>query len=417
VKYGLIGEHLSHSYSCEIHSALADYTYELTELRPEEVCPFLKKRSFHAVNVTIPYKQTVIPFLDHISDSARTIGAVNTIVNRNGVLFGYNTDFYGMKALAERVGVPHHGNKLLILGTGGTSRTAAAVGENLGYREIYRVSRSGKNGSLTYAESYEQHRDADCIINATPVGMYPGVDPEPLDLHCFPCLKSVLDVVYNPLRTGFVLQAKQLGIPSAGGLYMLSAQAVEACGLFLNRTMAEEDILRAFRLVKGQKQNIVLIGMPSSGKTSVGQYIARKTGKEFVDTDQLLLPELGMPIADFFHLRGEAEFRELEHRIIARCSLTGGKVIATGGGAVLRGDNVKALQRNGILVFLDRSPDKLVPTDDRPLALNREAVMQRYQERYELYKAAADLRINGDGTVEETGALVLQMIRNDDTTA
>lgn len=411
MQYGLIGEHLGHSYSPEIHGVFADYKYELKELRPDEVGAFMTEKSFKAINVTIPYKQDVIPYLDWISDRAKNIGAVNTIVNRDGKLYGYNTDFDGMAALARRIGIEPKGKKALILGTGGTSKTAYAVLESMGAAEIYKVSRGGKDGAISYEEAVEKHADAQIIFNTTPAGMYPKVEGKAMELSAFTKLEGVLDVVYNPLRTNLIIEAEERGIPAAGGLYMLSGQAVYACGWFLDRQMDEADTDRAFKKIYDEKRNIVMIGMPSSGKSTVGAKLAELTGKKLVDTDALVIEKIGMPIADYFAQFGEAAFRAQEKAVIAELSVQNGLIIATGGGAVLDRENVIALKRNGTLVFLDRSPEKLIATSDRPLSSDREALMKRYNERYEIYKASADIQVNGDKEVAEVAADVFEELK------
>lgn len=398
MKYGLIGEHLTHSYSCEIHAQIADYEYELHELAPSELGGFLTKREFNAINVTIPYKQDVIPYLDGISDTAKRIGAVNTIVNRGGKLYGDNTDFAGMLALAKHIGVDMKGKKVLILGTGGASKTGHALAEYMGAESVYYVSRSGKNGSITYEQAVSEHSDAQVIINATPVGMFPKQGGRPIDISAFPKLEGVLDAIYNPLRTNLILDAQERGIPAEGGLYMLSAQAVHAAAVFQDIPLDESLVDKAFKSVKNDKQNIVLIGMPSSGKTTVGRILAEKCGKELADTDEYIVKKIGMPIADFFAEHGEAEFRKIENETVAGLASTGGKIIATGGGAVLDAENVRALKQNGVLVFLDRRPENLIATDDRPLASRRSALEKLYAERYDIYCAAAEVHIDANTT-------------------
>lgn len=398
MKYGLIGEHLTHSYSCEIHAQIADYEYELHELAPSELGGFLTKREFNAINVTIPYKQDVIPYLDGISDTAKRIGAVNTIVNRGGKLYGDNTDFAGMLALAKHIGVDMKGKKVLILGTGGASKTGHALAEYMGAESVYYVSRSGKNGSITYEQAVSEHSDAQVIINATPVGMFPKQGGRPIDISAFPKLEGVLDAIYNPLRTNLILDVQERGIPAEGGLYMLSAQAVHAAAVFQDIPLDESLVDKAFKSVKNDKQNIVLIGMPSSGKTTVGRILAEKCGKELADTDEYIVKKIGMPIADFFAKHGEAEFRKIEKETVAGLASTGGKIIATGGGAVLDAENVRALKQNGVLVFLDRRPENLIATDDRPLASRRSALEKLYAERYDIYCAAAEVHIDANTT-------------------
>lgn len=399
---GLIGRRLGHSYSPQIHRALADYDYKLWELEPEELETFFRRQDFTGVNVTIPYKQAVIPLLDELSETARAIGAVNTVVRRGGKLYGDNTDFAGMAALIHRIVLSLEGKKVLILGTGGTSKTAVAVARSLGAAEVYRLSRSGRDGALTYEDAARLHADADVLINTTPGGMYPAVEGCPVALDAFPNLSGVVDAVYNPLRTNLVLQARSRGIPAEGGLYMLAAQAAYASTLFRGCETSQRDIDLAYQTVRREMENIVLIGMPSSGKSTVGRALAERLGKRFADSDALVTERIGMPIADYFAQRGEAAFREREQEAVADLAATGGQVIATGGGAILRPENVTALRRSGRLVFLDRSPEKLIATADRPLASDREALRRRYEERYDLYCAAADLHIDGNGTVEET---------------
>lgn len=401
MKCGLIGRKLGHSYSCQIHHAIADYSYDLWELEPEQLAPFLQKGDFAGVNVTIPYKQQVIPYLDDLSDTARAIGAVNTIVNRSGRLYGDNTDLAGMIALIRRLGLELHGKKVLILGTGGTSKTARAAAQQLGAAEVYRLSRSGREDAMTYEEARRLHGDAAVLINTTPCGMYPAVEDCPLDPADFPRLEGVVDAVYNPLRTNLVLAARERGIPAQGGLYMLAAQAVYAGALFRGCQAAQADIDLAYRTVLRQVENIVLIGMPSAGKTTVGQLLARRTGKKFTDTDTLAEQRIGMTIADYFRTSGEEAFRAREQETVAEVSAVGGQIIATGGGAILRRENLTALRRNGLLVFLDRPIEQLTATVDRPLASDREALRRRYEERYALYRAAADVYIKNDGSPEE----------------
>ena len=408
MKYGLIGEHLKHSYSCEIHAQIADYEYELHELPPSGLGGFLKKREFNAINVTIPYKQDVIPYLDEISDTAKRIGAVNTIVNRNGRLYGDNTDFAGMLALAKHIGVDMKGRKVLILGTGGASKTGHALAEYMGAQSVFYVSRSGKDGSISYEQAVTEHSDAQIIINATPVGMFPKQDGRPIDISAFPKLEGVIDAIYNPLRTNLILDAQERGIPAEGGLYMLSAQAVHASAVFRDIPLDESLVDKAFKSVKNDKQSIVLIGMPSSGKTTVGRILAEKCGKQLADTDEYIVRRIGMPISDFFAKHGEAEFRKIEKETVAELSATGGRIIATGGGAVLDAENVRALKQNGVLVFLDRRPENLIATDDRPLASRRSALEKLYAERYDIYCAAAELHIDANTTPEAEADAILK---------
>ncbi len=408
--YGLIGHPLGHSYSKEIHSFIADYDYELCDIAPEELDCFMRSRPFRAINVTIPYKQAVIPYLSHIDPEAMAIGAVNTIVNRGGELWGYNTDIDGMAALAKRIGMEFRGRKVLILGTGGTSKTAQFLVRSKGAGEVLTVSRSGKEGSVSYDEAVSLHCDADYIINTTPVGMYPNTDAAPVDLCHFSKLGGVLDVVYNPQRTSLVLQAQELGIPADGGLYMLSSQAVYASALFLGKTVDPADTGKAFRGVRDGKRNIVLLGMPSCGKTTVSNILSDITGKQPVDTDSMITDRIGMTISEFFEKFGESAFRDVESQVIREAARLCGVIISTGGGAVLRKDNVDALRRSGITVFIDRSPEKLIATSDRPLSSDRDALARRYNERIDRYIASGDVRVDGDGTPSEVADAILREI-------
>lgn len=396
--YGLVGEKLGHSYSEEIHGCLADYNYTLTEVAKNDFDAFAKARDFKAINVTIPYKETIIPYLSHIDDGARLIGSVNTVVNRGGELYGYNTDFFGLSSLVKKIGVSLSGLKVAILGTGGTSKTAYAVAKSLGAGEILTISRNKKDGVITYSDLYENHKDIEYIINTTPVGMYPKIFECPVDVSLFPELKGVLDAIYNPLRTPLILSARERNIPADGGLYMLVAQAVRASEIFLDTKYSEDVILEIYNKIAGRKENIVLIGMPASGKTTVGKLISEKLSCEVVDTDELIVSKAKMPIAEIFAKYGEKYFRDLESEAVKDAAARNGVVISTGGGAILREENVKALKEGGRLFFIDRPLEKLIPTSSRPLSSDREAITKRYNERYAIYCGAADVKIDANDT-------------------
>ncbi|MBQ2719776.1 MAG: shikimate dehydrogenase [Clostridia bacterium] len=428
--YGLIGEHLPHSFSKEIHAKCASYDYILKELTPEEVGPFMEKGDFSAINVTIPYKQTVMPYLTEIHRAAKDIGAVNTVVNKNGKLYGYNTDFYGLLSLLRHAGISLGGRKVMVLGDGGTARTARAVARAEGAAAIVTVERRPKSGSVSYEEAVTLHSDAEVIFNTTPVGMYPYADGAehiaavPIDVLRFPRLVGVVDAVYNPLRTNLVSEARAAGIPAEGGLYMLVGQAVVASRVFLGEdfdTVAadpETDALtaRIFRLAACEKENLVLTGMPSSGKSTVGALLARDLGRPFIDTDAEIVKAAGCDIPTIFRERGESGFRALEREVVSRIANgVTGAVIATGGGAILDDGNVRALGRTGRRYFLDRPLSALLPTDDRPLASSREAIRRRYEERYGRYLATCDLRVPNEGTAEEAALLIRKDFFHEDT--
>jgi shikimate dehydrogenase len=392
--YGCIGEKLSHSFSKEIHALLADYDYEIREIPRDKLNAFMTARDFKAINVTIPYKQDVMPFLDEIEPIAATIGAVNTIVNRDGKLYGYNTDFEGMRALLHRADIDPTGKKVLILGSGGTSKTAVAVATALGAREIFRVSRSAKDDCITYEDALSNHADAQIIINTTPCGMFPEPNAQPIDLARFPHLVGVVDAIYNPLRSRLVRQAMSLGIPATGGLYMLVAQAAAAVEHFLGTTVSDNTVEEVYRTIRNDKQNLVLVGMPGCGKTTLGKLFAQKHGMAFIDTDDLIREQVGTDIPTIFAERGEVAFRDIESAVIHSLESAQHTVIATGGGAILREENINVLQANGKICFLDRPLDAIAATADRPLSANRELLQQRYNERYELYCAAADFTVD-----------------------
>ena len=400
MEYGCIGKKLGHSFSRQIHAQLADYDYTLREIPEEELDAFMRRADFKAINVTIPYKQAVIPYLDEISETARRIGAVNTVVNRGGRLYGYNTDFIGMTALIRRQGVSLEGKKVLVLGSGGTSKTAAAAAESLGAAQVLRVSRSGRDGAVSYDTVYREHTDAQALINTTPCGMFPQIGTAAAPLDRFPRLTSVTDAVYNPLRPALVVQALERGIPAAGGLYMLVAQAAAAAERFIGRAAAEEEIERIYRGLLREKRTAVLIGMPGCGKSTLGRRLAERLQLRFFDPDEEIARQEGRPAAELIRGRGEAEFRRIETEVIRRLAAEQGAVIATGGGAVLSRENVSLLRENGTLLWIDRPVEALAVSQDRPLSSSRELLRQRYRERHALYEAAADAVISAVPSIE-----------------
>lgn len=402
MQYGLIGQKLGHSFSKEIHEMLKSNPYTLIELEPEELDAFFKAKNFSAINVTIPYKTAVIPYLSHIDERAKEIGAVNTIVERDGELWGYNTDFYGLCALIKYAKITLQNKKVAILGTGGTSKTALAVANFLGAKEILLVSRREENGVITYQELTEAHTDVEVLINTTPVGMYPNTEAAPVDISRFSNLSGVIDAIYNPLRTQLVLDAKRRGIPAEGGLYMLVAQAVRASELFLGCTYEPDTAERIYLELFKNTENIVLSGMPGAGKSTVGKLLASQMERTFFDLDEEIVRASGRTIPEIFATDGEPAFRELETRVLREVLANQkGIVIATGGGAVLKDENIDLLHRNGKIYFIDRPLGELLPTEDRPLASSKEDICKRYEERYERYCATADYRIDADATAGE----------------
>ena len=405
-KYGCIGKKLTHSFSKEIHSRLADYEYELIELSEEDIKPFLYKRDFGAINVTIPYKETVIPYLDSVSDIAKRIGAVNTIVNKDGKLYGYNTDYYGMKALIEKVGIDLNGKRVLILGTGGTSKTAQVLSKDLGACEILMVSRGKKENCITYEEAITNHADIEVIINTTPSGMYPDCESKPIDISYFNALEGVIDVVYNPLCTNLVLDAKRKGIKAEGGLYMLVMQAVVAVQRFLDISISKSVADEVFASVLSSKENVVLTGMPGCGKSTIGKLLDIE-GFEFIDTDEEIVKRIGCSIKELIKTKGEKYFRDLETDVIREVSSKSSRIISTGGGAILREENVACLKRNGKLFFINADIKRLKATDDRPLSDTYEKLKNLYSERLGIYQATADVVVPDMTTPEAEAQYIL----------
>ena len=391
-QYGCIGKKLTHSFSKDIHMRLADYKYDLIELAEDEVRPFFENKNFEAVNVTIPYKQTVIPYLDEISDIAMRIGAVNTVVNRDGKLYGYNTDYYGMKALICRLGLNLYGKKVLILGTGGTSKTACVLASDMGASQILTVSRRKSEDNIDYSEAISLHSDAQIIINTTPSGMYPDSASKPIDVCAFSALEGVVDAVYNPLCTNLVLDARARGVKAEGGMYMLVMQAVVAVEKFLDTKIDRSVADIVFVDVFGKKENIVLTGMPGSGKSTVGKLISID-GYEFIDTDVEIEKQCGCTIKELIATKGEVYFRDIESDVIFEVSEKNGCIISTGGGAILREENVRALKRNGKIFFIDANLERLCVTEDRPLSNTLDKLAKLYDERIDIYRATADVTV------------------------
>ena len=406
-KYGCIGKNLTHSFSKEIHARLADYEYELIELTEEEIQSFFAKKEFEAINVTIPYKETVIPYLDSVSQIAQRIGAVNTIVNKDGKLNGYNTDYYGMKALIERVGVELNAKKVLVLGTGGTSKTARVVATDMGASEVLVVSRRKTDEYITYEEAMALHSDADVIINTTPSGMYPDCESKPIDIAVFERLAGVIDAVYNPLCSNLVLDSKQRGVKAEGGLYMLVMQAVVAVEKFLDTEIEKEVADRVFASVLSAKENVVLTGMPGSGKSTVGKRI-NIDGYTFIDTDAEIEKRCGCTIKELIAAKGEKYFRDLETEVIRDVSSESCRIISTGGGAILREENVRALKRNGKLFFINAELSRLRATDDRPLSDTGDKLVKLYNERISIYQATADVVVPDRTTPEAEAKYIFE---------
>lgn len=396
MKCGLLGRKLGHSYSPQIHAFLGAYSYDLFEKEPEEIEKFVYHGDFSGINVTIPYKKDVIPFLDELSPLAQRMGAVNTIVRRqDGTLFGHNTDYFGFSSMVKRSGVCVTGKKVLVLGSGGASNTAVKVLEDLG-ADVVIISRSGPNNY----SNLHLHSDAAVIVNTTPVGMYPNTGIAPLDLRDFPCLEGVLDMIYNPSRTQLLLDAERLGLPHENGLWMLVAQAKEAAEYFGGTPLPDTIIESVYRKMTQNMQNIVLIGMPGCGKSTISTLLAQKLGRKVVDADALIAQLAGKTIPEIFAQDGEEAFRSLETEVLSDLGKQSQLIISTGGGCVTKQRNYPLLHQNSSIFWLQRNI-QLLPTEGRPLSQNNK-LTDMYEVRKPLYEAFSDHIIDNNRTVEET---------------
>ena len=406
LKCGLLGQKLGHSYSPAIHGMLADYDYQLFEREPEQLEDFLKNGDWDGINVTIPYKKAVLPYCAELSDTARRIGSVNTIVRRpDGSLYGDNTDAYGFESLVGKSGIDVRGKKALVLGSGGASVTVVAVLKMLGAESVTVISRCGEDNY----DNLAKYADARIIANTTPVGMYPNTGQAAVDLSLFPRCEGVLDVVYNPARTALLLQAEKLGIPCAGGLYMLVAQAKRSSELFTGSSIPDSEIGRIEKVLSGQMKNIVLVGMPSSGKSTLAAALGKKLGRTVYEADALIEQEAGMDIPAIFAQYGEGHFRALETEILGRLGKLSGAVISTGGGCVTQEENYDLLHQNGTILWLQRGTEKLDKTG-RPLSLKND-LNEMYQKREPMYRRFADAAVDNNGSVEATLAQILEVLQ------
>ena len=389
-KYGLLGRKLGHSWSPQIHTLLCGYEYGLHEVEPEDLGAFLSTTDLAGMNVTIPYKKDVVPFCAELSPAAKAIGSVNTLVRRPGGWYGDNTDYAGFVAMTEQCGISVKGRKALVFGTGGASLAVLAALRDLGAEPIVSISRSGPDNYQNLA----RHADAEILVNTTPLGMYPNTGVSPVELRDFPACKAVLDVVYNPLRTKLLLDAEALGIPHAGGLTMLVAQARRSAEQFADVSIADSRVTEIVNTLAGQMENIVLIGMPGCGKSAVGRRLAPVIGRPFIDADDVLEQNAGMTIPEIFAAEGEEGFRRRETETLAELGKRSGIILATGGGCVTRAENYPLLHQNGRIFWIQRDINNL-PTEGRPLS-QQNALSDLYERRRDLYAAFADHIIVSD---------------------
>ena len=403
-KFGLLGRKLGHSWSPQIHAMLADYEYRLYETEPEALDRFLRTTPLAGMNVTIPYKRDVVPYCATLSDAARRIGSVNTLVRTGGGWHGDNTDYTGFRYIVEASGVDVCGKKTLVFGTGGASLAVKAALADLGAAPIVSISRSGPDdyGHLS------RHADARILVNTTPLGMFPDTGSAPASVADFPRCEGVFDVVYNPQRTAFLLEAEALGIPCAGGLGMLVAQAGRSAEQFAGHAIGREKIGQILSVLSRQMSNVILIGMPGCGKSAVGQALALALDRPFVDADSEIEREAGMSIPDIFATQGEDAFRRRETAVLARLGKGSGAVIATGGGCVTRAENYPLLHQNGVIFWLRRDLDAL-PSDGRPLSQQNSAETL-YAQRRDKYAAFADHTADNDGPLAQTVSRILEAL-------
>lgn len=404
--YGLLGEHLPHSFSPQIHLALGNHDYNLFEVAPENLEAFIKEHNFKGINVTIPYKKAVIPYLDVVSPEAQKIGAVNTITVLDGKLYGDNTDYFGFVYMLEKSGISVKDKKTVVLGGGGASATVQAVLRDFGAKEVIVVDLNTENN---YKNLY-LHYDGEIIVNTTPVGMYPNNLKSLVNLDDFKNLSGVLDVVYNPLKTKLILDAEERNIPCSAGLSMLVAQAKKAHEIFFDTKIETTVCEKIENILKKQMCNIVLIGMAGCGKSTIGKVLAEKLNKGLVDTDQMIENVENMPIPEIIEKFGEVHFRNCENAAVNIAGKEKSQIIATGGGVITRPENYNSLKQNGIIVFINRDAD-LLPTNGRPLS-QMHGVKALYEKRMPLYRQFADVEVDGNGTVEEVADRIIKEIEH-----
>lgn len=401
MEYGLIGEKLTHSFSKIIHEQLADYTYTLQPLNKQEFTNFMEQRNFKAINVTIPYKKAVMPYLDHIDEKAVKIQAVNTIVNKDGKLYGTNTDYDGFYYTLKKHQIDVRNKKVLICGDGGAAQAIKAVLRDEGCKEMISFRRTSTPATISYKEARMKHSDCEVIINTSPCGMFPNHIELPLDLADFPKCEAVVDIIYNPLFTRLCIQAKKRNIKYAGGLEMLVAQAKYAIEFFIHKKLSDSVIDTIVKQLLSEKRNVVLIGMPSCGKTTIAEVLARQMNREYVDLDEMIVKQTNCSIKAIMAEGGEAAFRRLEHEAVMQISKQQGLIIATGGGVIKNPLNMEYLSMNGVIFYIKRELSQLLTDDNRPLSSSKEAIAALWEERKSLYPLYADYEIENNADIDQ----------------
>ena len=405
---GVIGYPLGHSYSKDIHEYLTNKPYHIIELDEEKFHDFMKEKNFSCINVTIPYKQMVIPYLDKIDDLALKLDAINCIVNKDGTLIGYNSDYYGFKLMLEANQVVIKDRVVAILGNGGASKAVYEVVKDMQAKTIYIVDRNNLSNTISYEEIY--NKDLDVIINTTPVGMFPNNDGCIIDVKRFKNLEWVVDIVYNPIRTKLVIEALNFGIKAIGGLEMLVAQAVKALEFFDGIPVDSNRLKACYKKLLNDKQNIVLIGMPSGGKTTIANILGKKLQREVLEMDDLIVQKIGMPIRNYIEQFGEEAFRQQEIEMAKELRNHHHTIISCGGGIILKEESMNYLKENGCIVFIDRDLNKLLISDDRPLSNTQEKLNQLYQQRYDLYRKYSDIIIDNNGDLHDTVDRIIESV-------
>lgn len=408
--YGLLGKNINYSYSPYLHSKFGRYDYQLFDLDEKEFENFIKEKKFKGINVTIPYKKEVIAYLDYISEEVKRTNSCNTIINKDGKLYGYNSDYFGFKTLLQRNKIVVYNKTCLILGSGATSRTIKAVLEDMHVKEIIIVSRNPVNEEISYS-AVKENLQPNVIINTTPVGVSPHFRESALDISDFENLEAVIDCIYNPFRTKLLLDAKNKGVSAYNGLMMLVFQAKQSSELFQDTLLDNTFTFNIYQDFKNELRNIVFVGLPAAGKTTIGKYIAKLTNKKLVSIDKLITLKENMSVSEIFLQKGEDYFRKLEANLIKEYASKTAQVIDTGGGAVLNEESMNLLKANGILIFLNRDYQKMIlRPGKRPLIKNVEDLLKLKDERYHLYLKHADIVIDNNYLLEKSISIVQNKI-------